>query len=374
MSRVEALRYLINFIERELRAKKSSACFYVIDGDRLCLKCRSSKRRTLYMIISDDMPVMLKCFRATCTIDYLIDNPTTDSNRARPITRDELLRLGFNNQTALDAILDTSNLVFKKTKSKFNKNLLVTNTVLHTNQNKYLQDRCNFIPTLDDIDKYHIIPNVKEVIEMNDIPLSESMVKLYKYFKPENSLTFSCSDTTLSTRVTVESNPINKSILNISEGIQSLGYRIGDEITKRKILVVSEGIFDIINIERYFATNLADALYIASLGFSKIQNIVEYYFYKNIETLETLILFMDSDIETKVNGVTVFTYNELQLYNLIKYLDMTFSTNGLLKIFVCWNAKSKDCGDFREKIDMRKIEINRKELFKKYSNDYNRSR
>lgn len=370
MDRDSALKLLEKFIFTELKAKLSAGSFYQIDGGRICTKCRDSKRRTLYMIIAPNMPVMLKCFRATCLMQHIIDNPDLDPIKARPITREELIGLGFNNHEAIESILNCKDFIYKKTRKLLDRNILVNDTMLSQRQIDYISKRCRFKPTMMEVDKYHIIPNVCGVIEDNDVELDETMSFIYSKFNNSNSLTFLCGSTTLSTRAITDEVKMQKSILNIVPNMTSTGYMIGDNISNNRVLIISEGIFDIINAERYFANfggDKKDILYVATLGFAKTLNIIEYYFYKNIDTIEDLIIFMDSDVKVDFGDLgSKYTYIEEQVYNLIKNLDLSLGVSAFKNISLCYNTKGKDCGDLSSAISMCRVDINKGALYAKY--------
>lgn len=370
MERDKALKLLENFILTELRAKLSAGSFYQINGDRICSKCRSSNRRTLYMIISDNMPVMLKCFRASCLLEHIIENPEIDANKARPITREELLGLGFQNNDAIEAILDCKNLIYSKNRKFMNDNIMISDTTLSSEQLGYIQDRCGFKPTLGEISKYHIISNVSQIIEDNDIQMDDTMASIYGKYNKSNSLTFLCGGLTLSTRALTKY-ALQKSILNVNPNVTALGYNIGSKTEGNHTLVISEGIYDIINAERYIANYGGDkkgVLYIATLGFAKTLHIIEHYYYKNIDTIKDLVIFMDSDICTETDGIKSYTYNEVQLYKLLKSLDMSLGMDAFKSISICYNTKSKDCGDLREPLNPKRIDIDKFKLYSKFVN------
>lgn len=367
MTRSQALILLRNYIEDKLHAKRSTSVFYLIDGGRICGKCRANKRRTLYMIVADNAPVMLKCFRASCTADFLLSNPDTDATKARVITHEELLQLGFNNEEAITEILNCKDFIHKKTKSLVDRTVLVQDTELSKYQKAYIKKRCNFMPSKYEMDKYHVVADINEVIDDNDIQMSSEISSMYKCYDKDNAITFLCNNVTLSTRAISPEVRMQKSIINISNNITSSGYTIGDSLNNKHTLVLTEGIFDIINAERYFAVfDDPGVLYAASLGFGKSANIIENFFYKNIETMKTLILFMDSDISTMVHGVRQYIYNEKQLYTLLKSLDNSLGEDNFKDIYVCYNTKNKDCGDLSQEYSMKRETIDRAKLYGKY--------
>lgn len=370
MDREKALKLLENFVLTELRGKLSAGSFYQINGDRICAKCRASNRRTLYMIISNNMPVMLKCFRASCLLEHVIDNPDVDANKARPINREELVGLGFSNEDAIESIMNCKNLIYSKNRKFMNDNILVSDTSLSMEQINYLSDRCGLKPTLNDISKYHIVSNVSQVIEDNDIQMDDSMFNIYSKYNKSNALTFLCGDLTLSTRG-LSKFVLQKSILNINQNVSALGYHIGNKTTGNHTLVISEGIYDIINAERYIANfggEKKGVLYVATLGFAKTLHIIEHYYYKNIDTIKDLIIFMDSDICNEVDGIKTFSYDENQLYRLMKALDMSLGSDAFNSISICYNSKSKDCGDLREPLNPKRIDIDKFKLYSKFVN------
>lgn len=368
MTRSHALVLLRNYIEDKLHAKQSTSIFYLIDGGRICGKCRVNRRRTLYMIIADNSPVMLKCFRASCTIDYLAANPDTDVTKARMITEDELRQLGFDNEEAIVEIMNCKNFVHRKTKSLINRTSIIQDTNLSSDQQEYIRTRCNFTPSKYEIDKYHIVSNINEFIVDNDVEMSGEIESMYSKYTKCNSITFLCNKTTLSTRAIASNVRMQKSIINMTSNVTSSGYVIGDSISNKHTLVLTEGIFDIINTERYFAVfNDPGVLYAASLGFNKSSSIIENFFYKNIETMKTLILFMDSDIVKEVHGKTTYMYDEYQLYSLLKKLDNNIGDDNFKEIYVCYNMKGKDCGDLSKEYSMKRDVIDKNKLYSKYN-------
>lgn len=369
MERSRALALLENFVKGELKGKLSAGSFYQIDGSKICSKCRSSNRKTLYIIISDNMPVMLKCFRASCLIDHVLENPDVDVNKARPISEHELLALGFSNKEAISSILDCKNFIYKKSRKLLDSNVIVNDVNLSNEQIAYIEKRCKFKPSLSDVYKYHLVPIVNNVIEDNDIQMDDKMLSMYSRYDINNCVTFLCSGLTLSTRAISDSVYMQKSILNIIPGVSALGYTIGEEVENNHTMVMSEGVFDIINAERYIANfggNKNGVLYIATLGFAKTLNIIEHYYYKNIDTMKNLILFMDSDKFSIVDGIKNYIYDEYALHNLIRSIDMLLGMDCFESISVCYNTKGKDCGDFSTPINMKRVDVNKVELFNKF--------
>lgn len=367
MTRHEALERLKFFIKRNLRAKESSSYFFKIDGSRICERCRTSKRRTLYMIINEESPVLLKCFRASCSMEYFEEHPNADVNKARPITAEELKAFGFDDAEATALILDTTNLIYSRSVSIADQNLLIENNFLSNIQRAYLKVRCrlNNLSSYD-LQYYHLISDVNKVIEDNDITsLDEQLERAYAKYTKNNSITFECSENTLMTRAIDDKKILQKSIVNINQKASSLGYRIGPKSKDAKTLVVAEGIFDIINAEKYFAI-LKDAVYVATLGFNKTLSIIEYYYYQNIDTMDRLIIFMDSDVVTTEFGKTRYTYNRKQLYNLIKSLELSLGIGVFNKISVAYNTSYKDLGDFSKPITPKAEDINISELYSEF--------
>lgn len=366
MTRKEALQDLERFIHDNLRAKQTGGSFYQIDGGRICSTCRLKKRRTLYMIFNYSSPVMLKCFRASCTSEHL-KNGETDPTKAVLITADILRKFGYNNEEAIGLITNVSNLVMSRRSRVTDGSLLINDRLLSPAQLDYMEKRCKFRPTAEDALEYNIVPGLHSVIEDNDIELEDTTRDILNGFNKNNSISFSTGDGHVVITRKLTNNGITKNILNVHSGVTTGGYTIGDSDGSIETLVISEGNFDIINARRFFARPeyLGNTLYVAALGYDKIAKLIEMHYFKNIDKIKRLIIFMDSDITNQVMGKEVFTYNKKHLKNIVQTFSARVGITAFQEVALCYNTRGKDCGDMSEPIKMVRENINIVELLSK---------
>lgn len=334
-----AYQLFIDFIMDKLRGKRASNGWYNIRGDSFCSNCAAHVRSALYVLAKEGSPPILNCFRAGCCERKLM-------------SASDFIRIGFENQEAVKVILDESAKVSRNSLVKHDRNPLVRTVELSVYQKQILRDRCNFSTKdlQEAVDKYRLIPNLIKVIDDNYH--DEATLKKFEYLRQVsqngNVIVFATNDYNT---FTIRSDKF-KGMISISESVFS-GYTLKSDIfEKAESLVITEGVFDLLNIKRFYA-NIDNGVYIASLGFTNMFNLIKRYYCKYIETVKTLIIFADSDVS---NGSS-FSYDKRMYNNLLKKISKELGDDAFKEIYIIYNQASKDFGDFRCDILPVKIQV-----------------
>lgn len=324
----------------ELHGKISSKGWIKIDGSRLCSTCLVKKRRTLYALVNESSPVYLKCFRASCDL-------------RRFATPEDFEILGFNNKEAIQVLINNNNRLNISTYNNDSRPLVIEDRIMSDVQLDYFKTRTRQTLTPELVYRYRIIPNISQVINDNvdeDDPTYEKF-KSMNIYNDKNAITFATDDYgTISYRHCKRN---QKLIFNLNDKANN-GYVLErrEEEKEIKTLVLTEGIFDIINIYNYFAY-IDGAKYIATLGFQSFFSDIIYHYTQHIESVERLIIFFDSDKELAYGKRT---YDENAAKGLIKRLDNELGINAFKEIVFVYNKATKDFGDLSKTIDPVKIE------------------
>lgn len=345
MNRLDALlhffEFMVDYHELNPRGRK----YHTFNGSALCEKCKNKinehKKSKLYMQIgitddNVDTPIFLKCFRASCGL-------------ARVINRDDFELLGYENEENIKLLLSyNSNSTFKKIKvnrSGFGnlKKLPYNKMILdnHRNQIDYLikRTKINF-KNIINLYKYRIILDFNAFIELNNLKIDKLK------FKNLDTIAFITDDGNMVQLRGIDSSFKQK--LTIDDSVKSHGYELysDKDIDEVESLVISEGIFDIINVKSMLR-DMKKTKFVASLGFDAIVDIINYNMNKYCDTLKRLVIVMDSD--TEVNGV--FKFNIDQIIKLKRHLKNKINISMFTDIIFVYNTKSKDFGDFRNPIE-----------------------
>ena len=340
MDRQTAIDKLLDFMHDELGTPYTSNPWKIMRGDRMCMECTKHKRSTLYMLVSVDSPLIFNCFRASCGMSRLVKEK-------------DLIALGFTDTEAISVLINSNIVKRVKTYNTDANHLVIRDLVLTADQLKYFNKRCGFYPEYDDIIKYRIIPNLREVMFDNKLNKLEAGIDIYNKLTSmadKISITFANEDhDVFSTRSIITS---FRGLFTTNKDKKFLGYTLtrGEKI---KNIVMCEGIFDIINIYNRFAV-MDNTLYVATCGFNNTLPLLKYYYRKYIDTMDTFIIFMDSDIKLENDK---YTYKKFMLNNILKGIKKDIGENAFNKMWLVYNTKSKDFGDLTEPLHPIKIEL-----------------
>lgn len=334
-----AYELLIKHIMSKLHGKKASNGWYNIRGDSFCTTCATHKRSALYILVKEGSPPALNCFRAGC-------------GERKVMAASDFGRIGFYNHEAIKLIVNES---AKGTKSYINTathNHLIRKVDLSIYQKETLRDRCRM--TNDEIksavDKFRIIPDVVKVIEDNyeDPNIRYKFSYLKDVSKRGEAVVFATDDYNT---FAIRSEKL-KGMISINESVFT-GYTLKSDLCDNvENLVITEGIFDILNIKRFYC-DIDNAMFIATLGFANMFNLIKRYYIKHIDTVKSLIIFADSDI----NRGESYSYNKVQYNKLLNKINKEFGSQAFKEIFIVYNTDSKDFGDFRNNITPKKIRL-----------------
>lgn len=340
MNRQTALDKLLDFMHAELGTPYNMNPWKIMRGDRICLECTKHKRSTLYMLVTEEAPLIFNCFRASCGMSRLVREK-------------DLLDLGFRDTEAIAALINSDITKKVRTYNTASSHIVVRDLILTADQLEYFNKRCGFYPSYDDIAKYRIIPNIREVMYDNKLNNSPAGLEVYNKLTSMSdkiSITFTNDDFDMFMTRSIVTH--FRGLFTTNKDKRFLGYTLkrGEKI---KNIVMCEGIFDIINIYNRFAI-IDDTLYIATCGFNNTIPILKYYYRKHIDTLETFIIFMDSDIKLD-NGK--YMYKKYMLNNILKGIKKEIGENAFNTMWMVYNTKSKDFGDMSDEFGPVKIQL-----------------
>lgn len=324
----------------ELDGRMSSKGWIKIDGSRLCMTCARKRRRTLYVMVNEKSPVFLKCFRASCDLK-------------RFATQEDFQLLGFNDNEAISVLINNSNRLNISSYSNDTRPIIVEDRIPSDQQRSYFKTRTKIDLTPDIMFEYRVIPNIYQVMKDN----YDDDDELYQKFMSMNilddklAITFATDDYgTVSYRHTQKN---QKVIFNLNDN-PNTGYVLErhDDEPSVKTLVLCEGIFDLINIHKYFAV-IDGAKYIATLGFQSFFHDIVHHYKQHIDSVERLIIFLDSDKELPYGKRT---YDKIAVDNLMKRLSYEIGSDAFQVITFVYNSVSKDFGDLSTPIEPKLVE------------------
>ena len=329
MTREEAFNIFYKFLYSNMRAKQYHNSYFSIAGTRICSECKNHKINPVYIRCSPDAPLYLKCFRASCT-------------NSRKLTEKDLLDMGFTDKEAIIQLLkDTKkkNFEFKK---GYNQELFVDYSKLTGEQLAYMVDRCKIVLTDETMFEYKIIPDLKSTLQYSPhIQINADKFSL----NPKNTICFHSDN---------ENKFICRGIgrdlkLSLTADQDMVGnyYTLNIGKKNKTIMFICEGVFDCINVYNMNKNIGKDAIFVATFGFASYVKAIEYYYQKYINSMNHIVLVMDSDII----GNSGFTYNITDVRDIVTKLEQSLGKKFVNKIDVIYNSASKDFGDFREPID-----------------------
>lgn len=338
MTRLDAIDMLLEFMYRELGTPRNDNPWKLLRGDRICSECRLHRRSTLYMLVDESSPLIFHCFRASC-------------GKAEVVTQEHLVQLGFQNEEAIKLLLSKDFVKSVRTINLKGYHLVVRDHELIEEQINYLSKRLGYTPSTEELSSFRIIPNIKQVIEDNQlVEYNPSINEVYKRMNNQKTMiTFTNSSYDIFSCRSITSN--FKGLLSISKDKKFMGYDLKNTPDDNvENLIIAEGIFDILNIKKYFAV-IPNSLYLASCGFNNTIPILKYYYRKYIESVKRIIIFLDSD---EFDGYK-YKYKEY-MYNTIKRSIRQELGRGF-EFYIIYNSASKDFGDMSKPIKPIKEEI-----------------
>lgn len=339
-----AIKKFRDFCHKELNARGGNKNWYKIDGGRICSECPRHKRRTLYAYISDGSGIYLKCFRASCELK-------------RFATLQDFHDLGFNDEEAIKVLLDKSNRSDVRQFSSDSRPIIINDWLPSKEQAEYFKARTNIkLRNVEHVQQYRLIPNIYQVLYDN-FDEDEPIIHALQYTgltKPEKmGITFATDDFATFSYRHIKKNSL-KLVLNPDKDNVNTGYTLTrDDGGEIKTLIVTEGVFDLINIYTKFGV-INNAKYIATFGFASFESDILYHFKQHIDTVKSLVLFADSD---KVTPTGQKIYDEHAYKRLIKKLDSVVGPDTFENIIIVYNTASKDFGDMREPITPKIVEV-----------------
>ena len=355
MTTRQAFDLLRNFLVRELSGKIQHNNWIEFRGDRFCQECRNHRRSALYMYVSEDSALYLKCFRASCSLK-------------RAVTAQDLADLGFKNQEAMKILLSTCNsnkLEYKNIEYSVN-DLIVTTVRFSVKQENYFYNRCRFVPTKEDMDFYHLIPNFKQLVYDNFISLDgvkskykdflEKFEKQFPEYNKTEYITYFTNDGNkfLYRSIDDTAKSVLKGQLSIEPNKKSLYYISKTECPED--LVVCEGIFDLINISKSFHKNPDKAVFTSTGGLAAFEKHVTHIYKQYSSTLKRLYIYADSDIYIKEYDRYDIDLNAIS--NIIRRIFKKIPVIAFEKVVIIYNTHYKDVGDMEKPIRLSKNLLN----------------
>jgi len=326
----EAFRLLKDYCLKYLDGKESASGWICIRGDRFCSRCAEHRRSALYILIDPGNPVYLNCFRAGC-------------DTRRRVRLQDLKDLGFNNQEAIACIMNETGKGSSRVINTDSTELISRAQTLTYLQRDYLRKRLAMDITDKDAKFYRIIPDLRQMIIDNFSENSD----IYKKLPPGNAQNWISFSTQDCNTFTIRSITGRLKLMISNKDLRFPGYVL-QKGKKIETIVITEGIFDLINIYTKFAP-LDNAIFIATLGFNNLVNLVKYYAGKYTTTIKNLVIFADSDLKTSFG----YTYKDRAYRTVWRELAcVPFES-----IWLLYNKKSKDFGDMSLPIKIEKVQI-----------------
>lgn len=333
MRYIDALEKLYHYLfirKEKLKFKTYTTGWHAM----ICPYCgRENSEPHFYIFIPTmDKPgkVMVKCFKPDCT----------GANKGRPITQEDFDSLGITDDEVINCILDNNKKLPQLPSiislEKNMKPIMVTFRSTYDNR-QYFYDRIN-IPLTEIIsEEFKVIGDIKEFLKVNKNYLSpQAVITLDKCnhcigFLTENN---QC--------ISLRSNKKDSSfklICRLTEKEESEVYFINKikDKNKPKNMVISDGIFDIINAATKYVI-LENTEYYATLSRDRFISTIQEKI-KN-GTFDKLIILEDNIKDKSTNRYI----RDESFYKKYKKLSYAFK-----EIWVVYDMISKDLGDMREK-------------------------
>jgi len=281
--------------------------------------------------VNDDH-MYVKCFQSKCDV-------------AGPLTSQHLMKMGLSDMQVLKFVSDKS-----KITSKMVRNISSTKLNLQIPEKKripseYFKARTKKEMTDDNIRKYRIVTDFTKFYELNKDTIDYDKklgLLMYKESENKNFIGFlNESGTYLQVRSVDDDDtkhikiPLVKLPIYVSHQPYVLTRNF--DLAKRDVYIyVTEGLFDIVNVYNYF---MDDGLYMQTGSASSIYGQFKKFskFYYGVYW----VFVRDRDVSIKF------------FKNLKEQYDYRFKNDA----YVVYNELSKDFGDFREPIQVRKIKI-----------------
>lgn len=338
MTRLDAIDMLLEFMYRELGTPRNDNPWKLLRGDRICTECRRHRRSTLYMLVDETSPLIFHCFRAAC-------------GKAEVVTEEHLRQLGFNHDEAIKLLLSKELVKSVRTLNFKNHHLVIRDRDLTEEQLQYISKRLGYTPSTEELSTFRLIPNIKQTIEDNQlINYNPSIKEIYDRLSDQKTMiTFANENYDTFSSRSITSN--FKGMLSINKEHKFNGYSLKNtDDDNVENIIIAEGVFDILNIKKYFAV-IPNSIYIASCGFNNTIPILKYHYRKYIENIKKVIVFLDSD-EFDGNKYTYKSY----MYNMIKKRIKQELGRGF-ELYIIHNSASKDFGDMSKPIKPIKEQI-----------------
>ena len=328
MTREEAFNVFYKFMYENLNAKKYHNSYFGIDGTKVCQECRNHKTNPVYIRCTPDMPLYLKCFRAGC-------------NNSRRLTEKDLIDLGFLDRAAIKELIKDIKPRDFNFETGYFEVLNIDYSKLTDSQYVYMMDRCKIQLTKETMFEYKIIPDFKDTLKMSKF----INIDASKYHvQPKNTI---CFHTDNENKFMFRGiNRDFKLILTADKDRVGNYYTLNIGKINKSIIFLCEGVFDCINVYNMNRNIGKDAIFVATFGFASYIKAIEYYYQKYIDTLEHIVIVMDTIEVSK--GVFVYPLDEVK--TLVKQLENRLGKRFVKKIDVIYNSSSKDFGDFRNPI------------------------
>lgn len=354
----KAFDLLRSFLIRELEGKIQSNNWICFRGDRFCDECHKHKRSALYMYVEEGSPIFVKCFRASC-------------NLKRALTAQDLIDLGFKNTEAISLLINNSNkakFTYKDLDFKVN-NMIVTKTRFSIKQEDYFYERTKFIPNKSDMDLFRLIPDIRSLVEDNFNSNNSKYINFInnynKFFHKSNNTEYISYFTNdgnkfLFRSIDDNTNYIKKGQLSLTDNKSLYTVQRGEYV---KNLVITEGIFDLINIYKYYHTD-DNSIYSSTGGFAAFEYTITTLYKKYMDTLKNLYIYCDSDIYKE--DIDRYDINMGMINLLFKNIFKKIPIVTFENIFIIHNTLSKDFGDMREKIRKQTYKVDITDLDKKF--------
>lgn len=345
LSTKQAFELLRVFLIRELSGKIQHNNWIEFRGDRFCDECHKHRRSALYMYVEEGSTLFVKCFRASC-------------NLKRAVTAQDLIDLGFKNTEAIKLLINSSErskFTYKDLEFKVN-NIIVTKTRFSIEQENYFYNRCGFIPTKSDMDLFRLIPDIRGLINDNFITIDginskystfiDNYKKFFNGYNKTEYISYFTNDGNKFYFRSIDDNTksIIKGQLSISDNKSLYTVNKGDKVEN---LVVTEGIFDMINIYKSYHIG-TDAIFTSTGGFAAFEHHIITLYKKHMDTLKNLYIYCDSDVYNK--EVDRYEINIPMINVLFRNIFKKIPKIAFENIYLIHNNRSKDFGDKSKKI------------------------
>lgn len=317
-----------------------------------CPKCDGDPNRSkdhLHILINENYPLVYGCFRAGCGIRGVVN---------KQFAR----RLGIHDTDLLDKIGGESS---KKGSRKyrtayFNNGKLKIPSNISDEAIEYFKSRTGKHLTSETAERFNIFSDLEKFVKLNKGNIENSKINGYAYNHKNKKYIYFLNDT--STSITYRridgDGDYSKGKINlvspkdIFRRHKPYSFFIKDgreiKINGKSVpsLFIAEGIFDILN--AYYVANKENiqGTYITSGGNASMVSIIREY--SKFNRNANIVIFADQDVP--------LSYYKKRLFPLFKRFS---------QVIVYYNKLSKDIGDIRKPIDLKKFTIyKRKEKLK----------